>query len=314
MNDSRQNTDSAINGFLVIDKPEGITSHDVVAAVRRCLSVRKAGHLGTLDPMATGVLPVAVGKATRLVRFLGGGRKVYQGIIQLGLSTNTYDREGEPSSERQQPTHTAAQLEVVRKEMMGEQMQAPPPFSAVKVGGVRAYRMARRGEALNLEPRSIHIYQFELREMAEHQLGFEIHCSPGTYIRSIAYDVGRKLGCGAHLFSLRRTASGEFSLSQAFKLESLTGQSRQDLLKCVLPMEAVLRDLVSVRVSAEEQKSFVHGQTITASINLPCAQPPRLIRICSISGELLGLADVLDVLATGTPLSVARLQPRVVLA
>jgi tRNA pseudouridine55 synthase len=276
--------------------------------------VRKTGHLGTLDPMATGVLPVAVGKATRLVRFLGGGRKVYRGSIQLGWSTNTYDREGEPSSELQQPAYAAAQLEVIRKEMTGEQSQVPPPFSAVKVGGVRAYQMARRGKTFKLEPRTIHIYQFELQEMAEHQLSFEIHCSPGTYIRSVAHEVGRKLGCGGHLFSLRRTASGEFSLTQAFELTSLTGLSRQDLLRWVLPMEAVLGDLDSVRVHAEEQKGFVHGQTIATSVSLPCPQPLRLVRVLSIGGELLGLAEVLDVLATGTPLSVARLQPRVVLA
>ena len=267
-----------------------MTSHAVVQLVRRQLQIRKIGHLGTLDPMATGVLPLAVGRATRLARFLMGGRKVYEGTIRLGLTTDTYDRLGQPTSDFQQPSFPPDRLRTVVESMVGEQMQAPPPYSAKKIGGRRAYRLARQGLKVNIPPQRVRIHQFKYCQGAADTIDFEIHCSPGTYIRALAHELGQKLECGAHLSRLRRLSSGRFSLSMACPLHQ--GRMPRDWTRFLLSMNSMLDDLPGIRISAKNREAFAHGRTLgVRKVPLPPSAAP-MIRILSDSGLLLGLAEV----------------------
>ena len=279
-----------LTGFLVIDKAEGMTSHAVVQLLRRQLQIKKIGHLGTLDPMATGVLPLAVGRATRLARFLMGGRKVYEGTIQLGLTTDTYDRLGQPTSEFRQPRLAPDCLRSAVESMVGEQMQAPPPYSAKKIGGRRAYRLARQGLRVEIPPQRVRIHRFNFRQGAADTIDFEIHCSPGTYVRALAHELGQKLGCGAHLSRLRRLSSGKFSLSMACPLQQ--GRLPADWTRFLLSMNSMLEDMPGIRVSAEEREAFAHGRSLGIS-NVPLAHSgASMIRVLSDSGLLLGLAEM----------------------
>ncbi len=279
-----------LTGFLVIDKAEGMTSHAVVQRVRRQLQIKKIGHLGTLDPMATGVLPLAVGRATRLARFLMGGRKVYEGTIRLGLTTDTYDRLGQPTSEFQQPPRAPDCLRAAVESMVGEQMQAPPPYSAKKIGGRRAYRLARQGLQVEIPPQRVRIHQFRFRQDAADTVDFEIHCSPGTYVRALAHELGQKLGCGAHLSRLRRLSSGKFSLSMACPLPQ--GRMPQDWTRFLLSMNSMLEDMPGIHVSAEDREAFAHGRTLGARKVPPNHSGAPMIRVLSDSGLLLGLAEM----------------------
>lgn len=226
-----------IDGFLVIDKPAGLTSHDVVQRVRRIVKQRRVGHLGTLDPLATGVLPIALGEATKLSQLLTHGAKSYRGKLQLGVETTTYDREGEVVAERAGPWPTRAVLEKSLAEFQGEIDQVPPPYSAVKQGGQAAYRRARRGEEVVLEPRRVTISRIELTAYDPPFVSLEVDCSAGTYLRSIAHDLGAALGTGAHLYELCRTRSGPFTLDQAITLEALEALGA-DAESRVIPMLA----------------------------------------------------------------------------
>ena len=210
-----------IDGFLVIDKPEGLTSHDVVQRVRRIANQRRVGHLGTLDPLATGVLPIALGEATKLSQLLTHGAKSYRGKVELGVETTTYDREGEVTARVDGPWPTRAELEKALSAFAGEIEQVPPPYSAVKQGGQAAYRRARRGEEVKLEPRRVSISRIELTSYEPPLVSLEVDCSAGTYLRSMAHDLGAALRTGAHLHELCRTRSGPFQLSQAISLDAL---------------------------------------------------------------------------------------------
>ncbi len=210
-----------IDGFLVIDKPAGLTSHDVVQRVRRIAKQRRVGHLGTLDPLATGVLPIALGEATKLSQLLTHGAKSYRGKLQLGVETTTYDREGEVVARSDGPWPTRSVLEKSLAEFQGEIDQVPPPYSAVKQDGQAAYRRARRGEEVRLEPRRVTIARIELMSYEPPFVSLEVDCSAGTYLRSMAHDLGAALGTGAHLFELCRTRSGPFTLDHALTLEAL---------------------------------------------------------------------------------------------
>jgi tRNA pseudouridine55 synthase len=210
-----------IDGFLVIDKPAGLTSHDVVQRVRRIAKQRRVGHLGTLDPLATGVLPIALGEATKLSQLLTHGAKSYRGKLQLGVETTTYDREGEVVAKRDGPWPTRAALEKALSAFQGEIEQVPPPYSAVKQGGQAAYRRARRGEEVRLEPRRVSISRIDLVSYEAPFVSLEVDCSAGTYLRSMAHDLGAALSTGAHLFDLCRTRSGPFTIEQAVTLEAL---------------------------------------------------------------------------------------------
>ncbi|HTO09729.1 MAG TPA: tRNA pseudouridine(55) synthase TruB [Myxococcota bacterium] len=226
-----------IDGFLVIDKPAGLTSHDVVQRVRRIAKQRRVGHLGTLDPLATGVLPIALGEATKLSQLLTHGAKSYRGRLVLGVETTTYDREGEVVAERPGPWPTRAVLEKSLAEFQGEIDQVPPPYSAVKQGGEAAYVRARRGEEVVLEPRRVTVSRIELTLYEPPVVALEVDCSAGTYLRSMAHDLGAALGTGAHLSELCRTRSGPFTLEQAVTLEALE-QSAGALESRVIPMLA----------------------------------------------------------------------------
>jgi tRNA pseudouridine55 synthase len=223
-----------IDGFLVIDKPSGLTSHDVVQRVRRWAKQRRVGHLGTLDPLATGVLPIALGEATKLSQLLTHGEKGYRGQIRLGLETTTYDREGEVVEERSGPWPAREQLAKALAAFRGEIDQVPPPYSAVKRGGQAAYRRARRGEEVALEPRRVTIGRIELIAYEPPLLTVEVDCSSGTYLRAIAHDLGRQLGTLGTLWDLVRTRSGPFRLEAAIPLAQLDelGAAR------VIPMAA----------------------------------------------------------------------------
>jgi len=280
-----------LHGFFVVDKPQGLTSHDVVQEVRRCLRIRRIGHLGTLDPLATGVLPLAAGKATRLVQFLMGGLKVYQGTLRLGFATNTFDGEGRATSEPVTPAFSAQQLLEVRNHLLGRQLQVPPSFSAKRVGGIRSYTLARRGIEVSLSPRPVHIEQLELVPRGTTELDFEIRCSAGTYIRSVAHETGKLLGCGAHLTRLRRMASGDFQLDQALSLDSFRDLGEPELLRHLISMNDALRSLPEVTVDADVQGQIAHGNNFAAMVPRSGLSTQPLFRMRSPRGELLGLAE-----------------------
>ena len=280
------------SGFLVVDKPEGLTSHDVVVRVRQLMKLRRVGHMGTLDPMATGVLPIAFGKATRLIQFLSEGMKIYHGTIQLGFSTSTFDREGEPTSIPVTPCFDPPQLDAISRGMLGEYWQVPPPFSAKKIQGVRAYRLARQGKAPELEARKVWIYRLVIEKLSADQISLEIHCTTGTYVRSVAHEIGSKLGCGTHLASLRRLASGEFSLERSIDLDSMQSLGRDKLGEWVISMNEVLKDLPELLVGAKTMRAFFHGCDFMSESCLPSSPARPLVRILSENRELLGLAAI----------------------
>lgn len=292
----------ALDGFLVVDKTEGMTSHDVVSRMRRLLKTRAIGHLGTLDPMATGVLPLAVGKATRLIQYVPGFPKVYEGTMRLGFSTSTYDREGEPTSHPVAPDVSSADLEQACREMLGRQHQLPPPFSAKKIDGVRSYKMARQGRAVKLQPQAIKIERLELLKRSDTEVDFEICCSPGTYVRSVAHDLGQKWGCGAHLIRLRRTVSGQFSLKQAVTLEYLEPLGLEEMAASLLPMAEAIAFLPPVTIPAELESLIGHGRDFSLPAEAQEIQFGSPVRMMSASGELLGLAERLPTTAPGKTL------------
>ena len=249
-----------ISGVLIIDKPAGLTSHDVVARVRRILGVRQVGHFGTLDPFATGVLPVSVGKATRFAQFYLKSRKSYSGAIRFGCSTDTYDSTGRPTSQDQAVALDAAILEKLFREFTGRLMQAPPPFSAKHVGGVRAYELARRNEPVALAPVEVEIYALELLGIQGRDVRFAVECSGGTYVRSLAHDLGQKLHCGAYLADLRRTGVAEFQESRAVTLERLAQAAEEKKVRdCMVPLEDLLPEFPELVVRGRQEIGVRHG-------------------------------------------------------
>src|ERR1700722_5412650 len=209
-----------MNGLLVLDKPSGVTSHDVVAIVRRATGENSIGHLGTLDPMATGVLPLLLGKYTRLAQFFGQAEKHYEGHIRFGYATDTFDAEGTPAAEPQPLTKSLAELRDLAAPFHGEIQQIPPVFSAKKIGGVPAHKLARAGKPVDVKPARIFIHRFELLSLdgpspLEMQARFEMQVSAGGYVRSVAHDLGQLAGCGAHLAALRRSQAGALTLARA---------------------------------------------------------------------------------------------------
>jgi len=303
-----------INGFFVIDKPKGLTSHDVVQAVRRHLGARRVGHLGTLDPMATGVLPLAIGKATRLAQFLSDGIKFYEGTILLGYSTDTFDAEGRATSKPVIPEVSPQQLQEVRIQMLGEQLQIPPAYSAKKVAGVRSYKLARQGIEVPLAPRPILIRGFELISRGNRELEFEIQCSAGTYVRSVAHEIGKRLGCGAHLTRLRRTASGSFCLDCSVSLDLFLSLNELERSRHLISMNTALQHLPELKVDEETQARISHGREFSMEAEPHRTAAGGVFRILSHHGELLGLAEAsLGHSVHGQPNSLAHFQPRVVL-
>jgi tRNA pseudouridine55 synthase len=225
-----------MEGVLLVDKPKGLTSHDVVYRLRRKLGMKKIGHAGTLDPMATGLLIMLIGKATRISQYLISTDKVYEGEATLGVITDSQDAEGEIMETRPVPELSEAQVKDVMKGFLGDQYQTPPMHSAIKVDGVKLYHLARKGEEIEREPRFIRIVSFNLTSFAPPKLTFTLHCTKGTYVRTVANDLGQKLGCGAHLSALRRTASGKFNLSDGLTLEAIEQLSLPDIEKRLIPV------------------------------------------------------------------------------
>jgi tRNA pseudouridine55 synthase len=226
---------TALDGALLIDKPAGMTSHDVVDEIRRQFGIKKVGHCGTLDPNATGLLIIVLGRATKLSERLMSDDKVYEGSIKFGESTNSYDSDGELISSLPVPPITLDELNNLASEFIGDQMQTPPMVSAVKKGGVPLYKLARKGVEVQREPRLIHIYNFKFSSYEEPIGKFRLACTKGTYVRSIAHELGQKIGCGAHLVQLSRTKSGKFEVSQATPLQKILSSSVSELERQVIP-------------------------------------------------------------------------------
>jgi tRNA pseudouridine55 synthase len=223
-----------LEGVLLVDKPGGMTSHDVVDRMRRILRMKRIGHAGTLDPMATGLLIILVGKATKLSQYLMSLDKEYEGTIRLGETTDTQDADGDVVATRPVPALTEAQVQEMMQTFIGDQYQTPPMFSAKKIAGVPLYKLARKGQEVEREPRFIRISSFVLTRFAPPDFDVRLRCSKGTYVRTIAHDLGEKIGCGAHLAALRRTATDRFHVNQAVSLDALEtmelGLIRQRLL------------------------------------------------------------------------------------
>lgn len=229
-----------LDGVLLVDKPTDHTSHDVIARLRGKLKMKRIGHAGTLDPMATGVLVVLVGKATRASQYLMSLDKEYSGTIKLGAVTNTQDAEGEVLETRPVPPLTEAEVRAMAQSFVGDQYQTPPMFSAIKIDGVPLYKMARKGEEIEREPRFVRVSSFEITRFASPEIDFVLRCSKGTYVRTIAHDLGAKLGCGGHLTALRRTATGKFVVAQCLTLDQIQALTLPEIEKRLIPMyEAV---------------------------------------------------------------------------
>ncbi|MDW8072397.1 MAG: tRNA pseudouridine(55) synthase TruB, partial [Anaerolineae bacterium] len=251
------------HGIFNINKPYGLTSHDVVAEVRRLLDVRRVGHAGTLDPIATGVLLVCVGQATRVAEYLMQGQKLYRATFHLGVETDTYDATG--TVVRETPLSALSREEIVYalEQLRQMKQQLPPLFSAVRQGGERLYRLARRGIAVELKPRPIEIVALEIVSWQPPLLTLEVHCSPGTYVRSLAHDLGALLGVGAHVCALQRLASGAWRIEEAITLEQLrTAVVQGDWMKYLHPLDAALHDLPRLEVTEEVAARLAQGQWV----------------------------------------------------
>jgi tRNA pseudouridine55 synthase len=282
-----------VNGLLVVDKPSGITSHDVVAVARRALRERGIGHTGTLDPMATGVLPLAVGKATRLVRFLSASDKDYDAVIRFGRVTDTYDATGTTTSESpQRPTRTG--LEIGLLALTGSYDQMPPPYSAKKVGGRRAYEMARRDEPVELKAVPVTVSRAVLTAFDDETAAVSLTCSAGFYVRSFAHELGRRLGCGACLEGLRRTRSGTSTLSHAVTMEELTAPGASDALQArVIQSDELLPDYPAVQLTDQGLAYVSHGRDLgPAQISGPMrvTSGAPWVRLMDARGSLVALA------------------------
>jgi tRNA pseudouridine55 synthase len=256
----RQPQPAPFDGALVINKPQGKTSHDIVDAVRHLAGFRQIGHLGTLDPLATGVLVLLLGKATRLVRFYSGRRKRYSAGFRFGYATNTYDSEGTAQAPEVPVALDREQLQELANQSLGRFEQMPPIFSAKKVAGRPAYELARKNQAVELKPASVELFEYRLTEIEGPVARFVIECSSGTYIRSLAHDMGQKLGCGAHLSEICRTAVGEFSLDHTASLDELVQAKREGKFQsCIIPLENLLLNYPSVTVLPILEKKVRHG-------------------------------------------------------
>jgi tRNA pseudouridine55 synthase len=280
-----------LDGIIVVDKPEGWTSHDVVAKMRGIVRTRRIGHLGTLDPIATGVLPMVVDRATRLAQFYTRSDKIYEGAVRFGWSTNTYDRAGEPTSAKRDVTVNAAELEALLEQFRGEIMQTPPQVSAKKVDGKRAYELARRSVELALAPVRVSIYELTLLGVDGAVARLRAHCSGGTYLRSLAHDLGRLMGCGAHLEDLRRTASAEFEIGEARTLEQLQSLAADDrLLDAIVPAEKILPGMPNVYVDDATVALIRHGRNFPASPFRSDAAS-RHVKALTRQGDLVAIGE-----------------------
>ncbi|HOT93520.1 MAG TPA: tRNA pseudouridine(55) synthase TruB [Anaerolineae bacterium] len=260
-----------MNGLFIVNKPAGMTSHDVVDVVRHITGVRRVGHTGTLDPPATGVLVVLVGAATRLAQFIDNHDKAYRAVLRLGETTTTDDAAGDVV-ERHPVTVEPDALEAALAGFRGSIMQVPPMYSAVKIGGQKLYKLAYQGKEIARAPRPVTVYRLEMVAWTPPDVTLDIVCSAGTYIRSLAHDLGQKLGCGAHLAALTRTAAGHFTLSQSHTLEELRALAEAGCLtKALLPPQAVFVGMPAVTLTAEQERAARYGQTFPLDVTTDAA-------------------------------------------
>lgn len=277
-----------MNGLLVLDKPAGMTSHDVVEVVRRATGERSIGHLGTLDPMATGVLPLLLGRYTRLAQFFGTAEKWYEGTIRFGYATDTFDAEGTAAGEPRVLGLDLAGLRGLAWRFHGEMEQMPPVFSAKKIGGVPAHKLARAGKPVEVKPARIVIHRFELLSLEGDEVTFEMQVSAGGYVRSVAHELGQLAGCGAHLAALRRTRAGAFTLAQAIGLDELKAlASAPEEIERRLPHpRTLLPEMPSVTVDEQAAGRLRNGM----QVNLPEFSGASLVKVFTGPTELLGIA------------------------
>ena len=253
------------HGLLLIDKDAGMTSHDTVQKVRRILRQKRVGHTGTLDPDATGLLVLTLGKATRLTRFFIQAPKIYAGTVRLGIATDTYDASGEVTAERPIDGVGHSRVAAAMAELEGTYAQTPPPYCAKKIGGVKYYELARRGEEVPLEPKEVTVYGFEpLGELTDGRIEFRLACSSGTYARSLAHELGEKLGTGGHLCSLRRLQVGRFDLADALTVEELARRvdAGEPVEPAWVPFDQVPLPFAEVVADAQQERRLAHGQTV----------------------------------------------------
>jgi tRNA pseudouridine55 synthase len=273
---------AVVEGILLIDKPSGPTSHDIVAAVRRLSGIRRVGHTGTLDPLATGLLAICVGRATRLAEYMSGHRKSYETTIRIGQETTTYDAEGEIVVERQvsvSEEEIATALEAFR----GEITQVPPLYSAVKIDGKPLYRLAREGVEIEPPARTVTIFELDPVAWSEPLLELRLTCSSGTYVRSLAHDLGRELDCGGHVSALRRTAIGSFTVEEAASLEAL---DKENLPEHLLPNESAVGHLPRLSLTRDDAINLYHGRTIARRADQPEAS---LVSAFDSEGQFVGI-------------------------
>ncbi len=289
-----------MNAVLIIDKPAGLTSHDVVNRARRILGQRSVGHLGTLDPMATGVLPLVIGNLTRLAQFYTKAEKTYEGTIRFGFATDTYDAEGEAVGTPRDVHLQADEIEALAAQFRGVIEQTPPPFSAKKIHGVPAYKLARKQKEVALQPVQVEIKEFEILEVEGNCARFRARVASGTYLRSVAHDMGQRLGCGAHLDSLRRTAVAEFTLAEAHTLEDLAtaagkrhsasqsgpGGTPETLEALFIHPRKLLPHLPSVTADELTAARIRSGRTV----NLPDTSRARQVKVFYGQRDLLAIA------------------------
>jgi tRNA pseudouridine55 synthase len=279
-----------MNGVVVIDKPQGLTSHDVVNRVRRILGQRSVGHLGTLDPSATGVLPILTGSLTRLAQFYTRSEKVYEGVIRFGFATDTYDAEGEPTTPARNVHLEVEQLRALAAEFRGILDQAPPPFSAKKIAGVPAYKLARKKQEVTLKPVTVEIKELEILAVDEvnpDRARFRARVASGTYMRSLAHDLGQKLGCGAHLASLRRTAVAEFVIEDAHTLEELEQAVQQGSTEDIFVHPRKLLSRFPSVTATDENVALIHAGR---AVNLPEMSRAPLVKVFRGQRELIAIA------------------------
>ena len=280
-----------VDGVIVVDKPAGWTSHDVVNKMRRLAGTRKIGHLGTLDPGATGVLPLVVGRATRLAQFYARSTKVYEGTIHFGYSTDSYDADGERTSPETAVTLDRATLETVLDRFRGEFAQTPPPVSAKKIGGKKAYEFARKQQAVELKPVDVHVHALDVIGIEGCEAAVRVHCSAGTYLRGIAHEAGQALGCGAFLKNLRRTAAGDFQIAQARTLDELAILAEQGRIEeALIPASRLLPEFPAEVVDAVTAGQIRNGRDFRVS-PFQTRADTRYVKAVSPQGELVAIGE-----------------------
>lgn len=301
-----------VDGLLLVDKKTGITSHDVVETFRRRSRIKKVGHTGTLDPLATGLLVLCVGKATRLQAYLMGMEKVYEGVIQFGWATDSYDATGVPAGETREVSVEHLDFEPLLAPFMGAIEQMPPQFSAKKVGGVRAYELARKGEVAALTPKAVTVHEFEIVSVTGSRARFHIRSSAGTYVRSLAHELGEAAGIPAHLKELRRTAIGNFRIADALAYEALENAPLDEVLSAphFQSLSNVELPLPRLRIDWSQQGKLMRGQPVIMTPPV-AVRAGDLLALGNPEDQLVVIGEVINVLREGGPVEV---RPKVVLA